>query len=61
MNIEMNDYKFKIVENTKRNGFFSVIHNNHNFTQGYNFLTYEDCIEQIEYMIENKKVYLLIK
>ena len=61
MNIEMNDYKFKIVENTKRNGFFSVIHNNHNFTQGYNFLTYEDCIEEINYMVENKKTYLLIK
>ena len=59
MKYNTNGYKFKIIQNL--NGFHSVIHNNHNFTQGYNFLSYEDCVDQINYMIENKKVYLLIK
>ena len=61
MKINKKGYDFNIIKNTNRNGFFSVIHNNHNFTQGYNFLTYEDCIEEINYMVENTQTYLLIK
>ena len=61
MNYNIKGYKFNIIKNTNRNGFFSVIHNNKNFTEGYNFLTYEDCIEEINYMVENTQTYLLIK
>ena len=61
MNYNIKGYKFTIIKNTNRNGFFSVIHNNKNFTEGYNFLTYEDCIAEIEDMVENTQTYLLVK
>ena len=61
MNYNIKGYKFNIIKNTNRNVFFSVLHNNKNFTEGYNFLTYEDCIAEIEYMVENTQTYLLVK